>query len=231
MNSPILITGAARSGTSLIAGIINLCGAFSGNCVGPNKYNAKGMFENQCIRQNILKPYLKSQGYDALGQYPIPDTKKLQIPCDFKDRVLASIKSEGLVENMPWFYKGAKMCQMWPVWDYAFPDAKWVIVRRKTSDIVHSCMHTGFMRAFSDKQIQKAIKVNSAEEGWLWWVRRHEDYFVEMIKAGLNCKIIWPERMVCGDYKQIHELIDWLGLEWHCEIYNFIEPKLWRGRK
>jgi len=229
VKSPILITGAARSGTSLVAGIVNLCGAFGGNCVGPNKFNAKGMFENHAIRQNILKPYLESQGYDALGQYPLPNTNELSIPQGFKDRVMASIKSEGLVEGMSWFYKGAKMCQMWPVWNYAFPNAKWVIVRRRTPDIVRSCVHTGFMRAFSNKQKQIAVGANTMEEGWLWWVRQHEKYFVDMIQAGLNCKVIWPERMVDGDYTQMHELIDWLGLEWNGEVYNFIEPKLWRG--
>jgi hypothetical protein len=143
--------------------------------------------------------------------------------------VLASIKSEGLTEGIPWFYKGAKMCQMWPVWNYAFPNAKWIIVRRKTSDIVRSCLHTGFMRAFSKKEIQDRVGAKDAREGWLWWVHRHEEYFVEMLQEGLNCKIIWPERMVNGDYQQMHELIDWLGLKWNNGIYNFIEPKLWRG--
>jgi hypothetical protein len=50
--SPIIITGCARSGTSMIAGIINLCGAWKGVTSGPNKYNAKGMFENHELRQS-----------------------------------------------------------------------------------------------------------------------------------------------------------------------------------
>jgi hypothetical protein len=85
------------------------------------------------------------------------------------------------------------------------------------------------MRAFSKKEIQDRVGAKDAREGWLWWVHRHEEYFVEMLQEGLNCKIIWPERMVNGDYQQMHELIDWLGLKWNNGIYNFIEPKLWRG--
>ena len=36
MKDPILITGCARSGTSMIAGVINICGAFGGDMAGPN---------------------------------------------------------------------------------------------------------------------------------------------------------------------------------------------------
>ena len=43
---PIIITGCARSGTSMIAGIIHLCGAWKGNTSGPNKYNKKGNYNN-----------------------------------------------------------------------------------------------------------------------------------------------------------------------------------------
>jgi len=40
--SPILVVGAARSGTSLVAGIINMSGAFGGVMAGPQKSNQKG---------------------------------------------------------------------------------------------------------------------------------------------------------------------------------------------
>ena len=40
---PILITGAARSGTSMSAGVVSLCGAWGGELSGPNVYNKKGM--------------------------------------------------------------------------------------------------------------------------------------------------------------------------------------------
>ena len=59
ISPPILLTGCARSGTSLTAGIVNLCGAFGGIMSGPNRNNAKGMFENSKIRNTIIKPYLQ----------------------------------------------------------------------------------------------------------------------------------------------------------------------------
>jgi hypothetical protein len=128
-------------------------------------------------------------------------------------------------------YKGAKMCLTWPIWHYAFPDAKWIIVRRRTGDIVDSCIKTGFMRAFSREIFRKAVGVDNERDGWLWWVHQHEKRFIEMINEGINIKIIWPERMVQGDYSQIMEMIDWLGLKWNSEVLSFIDPKLWKARR
>ncbi len=70
----------------------------------------------------------------------------------------------------------------------------------------------------------------NTEKGWIEWVRQYEQRFVEMITEGLNCKIIWPERMVYGDYQQLYELCEWLGLPWKSEALNFIDPLLWGSR-
>ena len=43
MKNPIIITGCARSGTSLTAGVINICGAGGGEMSGATIYNKKGM--------------------------------------------------------------------------------------------------------------------------------------------------------------------------------------------
>jgi hypothetical protein len=231
MMEPILITGCARSGTSMVAGVINICGAFGGNMSGPNKNNEKGMFENARIRNQLVKPYLRKIGVDPLGQYPLPDVNNLPIPRDWRLQVLQIMKEEGYTKG-PWMYKGAKACLMWPVWHYAFPDAKWVIVRRKTSDIIRSCRKTAFMTAFTHPNKLRAVQATTIDEGWLWWVHQHEKRFVEMITEGLNCQVVWPERMVDGDYSQMKSVIEWLGLEWKGEeVVKFIEPKLWKARQ
>lgn len=230
MNEPILITGCARSGTSMVAGVMYLCGAWSGNTRGPNKNNPKGMFENTAIIDKIVKPYLREQGLDPMGQYPLPTITKLVIPVNWRETIVRSIQQEGY-EDGPWMYKGAKMCLFWPIWNYAFPNAKWLIVRRRTGDIATSCIKTNFMRAFSRPQIQRAVGVSSEREGWIWWVNQHEKRFVEMIEAGLNVKQIWPHRMVQGDYAQLYETLEWVGLEWKSEVLSFIDPKLWKARR
>lgn len=231
MIPPILITGCARSGTSMVAGVINICGAFGGDMSGPTKNNQKGMYENSKIRNTIVKPYFRQIKVDPLGQYPLPDINNLLIPFDWKERVEKIIKEQGYPGG-PWMYKGAKMCLHWTVWHYAFPDAKWIIVRRKPTQIVNSCMKTGFMRAFNSAANQRKVGAKTAEEGWMWWVHEHYKRFTEMIDEGLDVKWVWPERMVDGNYQQMKETIEWLGLEWKGEeVMSFIEPKLWKARK
>ena len=230
MPAPILITGAARSGTSMVAGCVNMCGAFGGIMSGPNKNNKKGMFENHQIRQTIVKPYLKRLGCDPLGQFPLPDPNTMVIPVTLRKTIEGVMKQQGYTSG-PWFYKGAKMCLLWPAFHYAFPNAKWIIVRRRTGDIAASCCKTSFMRAFTLPQNRKKIGIEEEFDAWVWWVNQHEKRFVEMIEAGLNVKQVWPERMITGDYQQMYETMEWLGLEWNSEIYNFIEPKIWKARR
>lgn len=216
--SPILITGCARSGTSMVAGVVNICGAYGGLMSGPNNYNAKGMFENPRVREGMEKQYLRAIGMDPKGQNPLPNSKDITIPTDWKERVENIMIEDGYKEG-PWFYKGAKMCLTWQVWNYAFPNAKWVIVRRRSADIATSCEKTAFMNGYD------------TYEGWIKWVNHHEEKFVEMIQTGLNVKVIWPDRMVKGDYEQMYELVEWLGLRWKPEdVMRFIEPKLWHAR-
>jgi hypothetical protein len=227
ISSPIFVTGVLRSGSSMIAGVLNKCGAFGGN-MAVLKSNERGMYENIRIRDTIIKPYLLRMGADADGQYPLPEN--LDIPENWKKEVENIIKSEGY-QSGAWMYKDSRIALTWKIWHYAFPNAKWVIVRRRTGDIIQSCVKTGFMKAFKNEDNRLSIKASTEEEGWLWLVHEYEKRFVEMMTEGVNCKIIWPERMVYGDYKQLYELMDWLRLSWTPEIFDYIDPLLETSRK
>ena len=218
MNDPILITGCARSGTSLIAGIVNMCGAFGGKMSGPTPNNKKGMFENTYIRDKLVKPYLKDLGADPLGQGPLPTFEQIVahpfVNLGFEvDKVMSK---EGFKKG-PWFYKGAKMCLVWTQWAKAFPKAQWVIVRRKDEDIIASCLRTSFMRKYTN------------EEGWKKWVNHHKECFHEMRLSMPDQLVeIWPEEVIKGDLEPIKNMISWLGLKWNdTKIRELITPELW----
>ena len=209
---PILITGIPRSGTSIVAAVVQQCDVFIGNIL------KRSMYENHAIRDNIMKPYFERMGKDPKGQFPLPETKHVTIPADWREKVEKLITAQGYSEGT-WMYKSTTMGLIWPVWHNAFPNAKWIIVRRRTGDVIQSCLKTGYMRAYTDA------------EGWLGWVHEYEKRFVEMIEAGVNCKVIWPERMVTGDYQQMKEALEWLGLQWFDELTDFVDPLLWTSRK
>jgi hypothetical protein len=87
------------------------------------------------------------------------------------------------------------------------------------------------MTAFTNPENQTKVGAKDAREGWLWWVHEYEKRFVQMITAGLNCQVMWPQRMVHGDYTQLYDILDWAGLKWKSEVFNFIDPMLWNTRQ
>ncbi len=219
MRPPILITGAARSGTSLTAGIIHHCGGFGGDVTGSTVHNQKGQFENTHIRQHIVKPYLKRLGVDPLCQKPLPDVNKLDRFPGLYHEVIHTMRREGYVDG-PWYYKGAKMCLLWPLWHEAFTTAHWIIVRRDTEDIANSCMRTPFMRAYKDTI------------GWLGWVEEHEQRFEEMKAHGaLRVTEVFTEDIIKGNFTVIKKFVDNTdGLNWNeAKVQEFVTPELWKG--
>lgn len=222
--APILITGCPRSGGNMIAGALHLCGAFGG------VFERKGIFENMEIRRNVEHVYMNEHGWDPHGQYPLPDTTQLQIPANWQQQVEGIIEYFGYKRG-PWMVKSPLIALLWPIWHYAYPNAKWIIVRRKTPDVIDSCIKTGFMTAFKEPSICKLVGVEDEWHGWLWWVHEYEKRFVDMINEGLDCKVVFPERMVHADYSQMKDTCSWLGLPWKTEILDFIDPLLWTSRK
>ncbi len=218
---PILITGIPRSGTSMIAASINLCGAFAG------EMSKRGRYSNDRIREEYVKLYLRKLNKDMEGHYPLPNG--FVNVRDWKEQIDAVMYQEGYTEGQ-WMYKDYRLCLMWQVWNKAYPGAKWVIVRRKTPDIINSCLKTGYMIRFKSEKAREAVGAKDEREGWLWMVHEYEKRFTEMVQE-LNCIVIWPERMVQGNYDQMHELIDWLGLQWKDEVLEYINPLLWGSKE
>lgn len=221
IDEPILITGASRSGTSMTAGIINLCGAHGG------LIEKRGTYENYAISQSIVAPVLRCVGADPHGQDPLPDLEldevieKLKLfSLTWASRVVRVMRMQEYDGVGRWFYKSAKTCLLWPLWNEAFPRAHWVVVRRSAKAIAESCMRTGYMKAYTTL------------DSWLLWVYEYEYVFARMEEAGLNVTEIWPENIVQGDMTEIKALVERLGLSWDDEqVSSFIAPAIWKSER
>lgn len=233
--SPIFITGIPRSGTSMIAGVLQIAGVFLGEVTKPEKHSPRGMFENRLIHDVMVEPYLKEACKDTFGHWDMPDIEKMSIPTHWQTLTLGLMEEQGYDKKTLWGYKSNKLALLWPVWDYAFPYAKWIIVRRRSGDIADSCLSTSYMKAFKDSSLVQSIGCKSEREAWLWMIHQYEKRFVQMIERGLDCKVVWPERMVNGDYSQLYETLDWIGLKWSTSVLNkileYIDPKFWKVRR
>lgn len=226
MIDPIIITGAARSGTSMTAGIIQICGAFGGDTQKPNKNNPKGMFENLVIRKQLIKPFLKSIGADPMAQRPLPKIQQLYdiiendefIGSNWYNRIYYVMQNQGYTTGH-WYIKEPKICLIWPIFAEAFPKAKWVIVRRKDEDVINSCLRTGFMSKYNNYV------------GWYKWFQVHERRLQEILNSEYDSMEIWPQQLIDGDFNKMKSIINWLGLNWEEEeIKNFVDKNLWKKR-
>jgi hypothetical protein len=216
MREPVFITGVERSGSALVARVLSMSGVFTGT--------VSSMYENCYINvamNSLLRDYRN-------GLFTNP--RKVKVPDNWKDKIETILNMEGHVNGL-WMCKNSKLAQTWPIWNELYPNAKWIIVRRRTGDIVQSCMKTGYMRMFKSVSNQRLIGVASEADGWKWWIHQYEKTFVDMIESGVNCKVVWPERMVYDDYQQIEETVKWLGLEWDSNIIEKIDPLLIKSKR
>ena len=190
-NTPILITGCACSNTTFIAGVFAICGAFAGYTSQPTALRKLGTFENARL-QHLHYEILKKLQCDPLGQHTLPDTNNVIEYPKFRERVEARLKTQGYPGG-PWMFKDAKITLLWRLWDKAFPEAQWVLVRRDPQQIAEKCVEMGrYMRAYK-----------TADE-WLPWVAEYERRFDEMrIELGDRMTEIWTDNLQSRDLRSM----------------------------
>lgn len=205
----ILITGAARSGTSLTTQILQRLGAH----LGP-AHDINALYENTALREGVLKPFLRRHGYDPKGQWPLPPAGADCVPDnDFLGGLSAywDAHMHPAAGQHP-AYKDAKLALCWGAWNTAMPGAKWVIVRRNGGEIADSCMRTGFMTAYDN------------HAGWIRWVEHHERQFLAMRKAGLDVIETWPADFI-KDPEAFRPVADFCGLPFDADaVRGAIDP-------
>jgi hypothetical protein len=105
------------------------------------------------------------------------------------------------------------------VWQAAFPNARWIIVRRSREDIIQSCLRTNFMNQHS-----------SDPAFWRAWIAEYENRLAALKQSGLWWREIDSHEAVTGRPDSIKALVQDLGLQWNEEgIREFIKPKHWHA--
>lgn len=193
VSPPIIITGVPRSRTSMVASIFHACGAWIGDTVEGNESNPYGYFENEDIRQTIVKPHLHSIGADRLGQRPLP-TSQVVDP-HLREQVERSIRQQGYTGG-PWLYKDAKALLQWATWAVAYPDAQWIFVDRDRWELLDSILRTPFMKAYDTRA------------SWDIYV---DQCHIFRKQAAMNVRMLDVDS---GDLGSIREAVEWCGLEW-----------------
>ena len=220
----IFITGCARSGTSMVAGIVARCGAAGGDICGATRWNPKGQYENTEIRNSVIKPILRMLKADPMGQKPLPDIESVKallngFPAETRSKIDSIVRKQGMRD--PWYFKGAKICMLWPVWMRAYPEAHYIIARRPDELIIQSCIRTSFM------------KKRTTVDEWQEWIDYHKELFMEMaVYSPDNVHVVSTLDIVKGEYDSIRMIIEKVGLKWNQKaVDSFIDKKIWNTIK
>lgn len=222
--SPILITGCPRSGTSMVAGVFHICGAFAGI--------TDKMYENIHVRDFWVKNYLRNIGMDVNGCYPLLNQYPVCLPEYWNEKISSDFICQGLSSTESWMYKDCRNALLWKLWNLSFPDAVWVIVRRKTEDIIESCKKTTYMGTFLKKDIYPQLGVQSVESAWQWVVDEYVFRFDKIINNVKTHFTIWPEKIAQGDFEEIKSVVVGLGLSWKDkEVKSYIQPRLYKHKQ
>jgi len=210
----ILITGVERSGSTLISRVLQMCEANAGQT---NK-----------MRENVSLRSLSANTIKGLnvGCF-MPPYYLLDEVDNWKDKVEKALREQNIPKSMPFMYKDSQTAQLWKLWHDEYPKAKWIIVRRRTGDILNSFQETAYINRFKNEKNIKTVGASNEKEAWLWWVHQYEERFRDIILSKeVDYRIVWPERMRDGDFEQIKETVDWCNLSWNDEVEDVMKTLL-----
>jgi len=136
VNEPILIASPTRSGTTMVAWLLHIHGAWIGEA---KVTKAKG--SNPAVgTENVeIKTYLRSVS---------------GVPDDFRKRILSLVDNDG-----PWLVKTAQNLLKMDAWLTHFPEARWVLTNRDTEAIIESTMRHPGMTGDREKR-RKVVELH-----------------------------------------------------------------------
>ncbi len=215
---PVLVTGAPRSGTSMVTGVLEACGLWLGPTLSGDANNPKGYFENLILRDKVQKDILLRSGFDRLGIEPLPPAGWRPNVPNLKAVVRTIVTAQGYDDVRPWGFKDAKLTLNWRLWHAHFPQAKWVVVRRSTDAIVASCLRADFM------------KQHSADPAfWRAFVRSYQARLDRLRATVPWSRAVDSAQLVAGDLA-LERLIGELGLAWREDaVRRFVTRELWHA--
>jgi len=220
---PIFIVSTGRSGTSMVTGLLNRAGMWVGEYHKGDRDNPGGYFENKRIKDGVIKPILTFSGYDRHGRHPLPE-ETLDLPHEeFGNLIKAHLDADGYQYHVPWGFKDAKMVLMWPTLHKAFPDARWVIVKRNREDVIKSLSRARFMA----QPMAGLIKDDSDFLGK--WFDRYQRG-IDEIKSCPEIEFyeVDSDQILSGDYSSLLRTADALNLRLNDErIRNYVKPEWW----
>lgn len=199
--------GSHRGGTSLTCQVLEALGVdFGHGLAGPSRSNPCGFYENLKMRQ-VLKRWLGKLGVDALGQWP--QMERDWWPTEYQATKFAADMRAALGSAEA--QKDPKMLALWPLAHVAFPDARWLIVRRDAEQIARSCARTSFMLRLG------------TEKAWKGWAEEQHRRLDDAMRETGGAEV-WPDATDPASFRPVEAL----GIAFDTDrVASVLRPELW----
>lgn len=233
MKPPIIITGTPRSGIWLLAGAFEAAQAFGGTLDWKGKQPGDG--ENIEIRDRLERPLLEGIGCEPRGYGMLPSVNRIKgLACNERFRLTSIWRetvdniftAQGCPDGAVRFIASRVACLLWPLWHAAFPEARWIIVRRDDADIINSCKATGFIESYRTAG-ESCRRVRTEKELRLL-IDGYQERFGQMEHAALSLQEFWPQQLFDGKLDSLRIVLEANDLGWRPEVAEFVRPHQWK---
>lgn len=215
MNRPIFVTGPPRSGTSMISGLLEKHGVWTGrHKISQSKLkdtNPKGVFENLDLKE-ITKQQMRQVGVNQMPFPPIFNGDKLENDPYLRKRVFDIVG-----DQESWLFKEPRLVKVNEVWQWSFPEAIWLLPDRKDEDIYRSmCKHPHISK-------QKHLDFHQ-------WIKDAKQKQREIYESSKYAIFFDPDDFTNLNMIKIKEVFDYIGIELDEQIVkDWIDKDLWHG--
>lgn len=218
---PIIVTGVPRSGISLVAAALEVCGAWNG-AKRTGSVDGRGG-ENERLRERVIKPVLRGLGADASGYRNFPKTGAIDraiaeaVMDSIRDRVDRIIQEQGYVGDVPWLYADSRAVLLWRILVGAFPASQWIVARRADEEIIRSCDRTKWMKRTGD-----------GRAAWDRMILAYRAQIKALREAHGVVHCVNPGRMIHGDHEEMRGVAEKVGVSWNdTAIGDLFSPIAW----
>ena len=212
----VFVATCPRSGSSMDCGILERCGAFGGNTIGATPANPRGIYENQGLNNLILSPILKKIGIRSpRGLLTLAEAggAKDELFKSFENDLTYGLNAQGYVDGVAYFKNGLYTFLFDGI-NKCFPDAMWILPKRKIDNIVKST---------------RRLKKGRDDESIIDNVRDYHTMYNHIVDVcGDRAHVLDNDKLTNGDLTHIISIIEELGLEWNQEsVDDWVDGTLW----
>jgi hypothetical protein len=259
-NAPIILLGMHRSGTSMIAGMLEELGLFMGNHKDRNneaflfmKLNDWLMEQNSCSWDNprSFSNFLENEDVRNLTTGQIQSILQSGYMMSYLGKEYFSQRSSSMQLDFPWAWKDPRATFTLPFWLEVFPGARIIHIFRNGIDVANSLktrhenylqrnmkkLKTGkylpkyrFWKKMKLRSVGDSMRCSSLEGGFSLWEEHIEEARRHVATMGMDALEICYEDFITDPVAHLEKMTIFCKLQPGEEQLNRVAKRVNRNR-